>query len=117
MSKEKIEECKALYDDGWLLEEITKYIHSNPKIVGKKLRKHFGIDTRKNSHKRCSKKVVGYKNDEIIEFSSLSSAARFFVENGISKSNNVQTVISKIHSAISNPKYTAYGYKWSYKTD
>lgn len=45
----QIEACKILYENNWLLKDISDLFNSNPKTVGKKLREKYNIDTKKNS--------------------------------------------------------------------
>lgn len=114
-SEKAIEACKVLYENGWLLKDISDVFKSNPKTIGKKLREKYDIDTRQNSNKGFSKPIVGSTQDISVEFESISSAARYIINNNISKSKNFQTVISKIDCILKNKGKTAYGYEWNYK--
>lgn len=111
----KITACKVLYENGWLLKDIAEIFNSNPKVIGKKLRQMFSIDTRMNSVNSFSKPIIGVdKNGKTIEFESISEAGRYLTKRHpeIEKEENAISAVSK--SASSKNK-EAYGYKWSYK--
>lgn len=116
-TSKQVEACKILYENGWLLHDISDVFKSNPRTIGKKLREKYQIDTKSNSICSFSKPVIGVdKSNDIIEFSSLSDAARYLIENHITKNKNLISVISKIGVALHNDTRSAYGYKWKYKT-
>ena len=113
----QIEACKTLYENGWLLQDISDVFKSSPRTIGKKLREKYKIDTKLNSISSFSKPVIGVsKNKDIIEFSSLSDAARYLSENHITNNKNLISIISKIEESLHNENRSAYGYKWKYKT-
>ena len=113
----QIEACKILYENGWLLQDISDVFKSNPRTIGKKLREKYKIDTKSNSICSFSKPVIGIdKSNYIIEFSSLSDAARYLVENHMTNNRNIISIISKIKVSLHNENRSAYGYKWKYKT-
>lgn len=90
--------------------------YSNPHTISKKLKENYNINTKENSIKNNSKAVIGTNRDgEIIEFSSLSDAARYLMDCGITKNRNVISVISKISISLHKTKKSAYGFKWKYK--
>lgn len=112
----QVEACKILYENGWLLQDISDVFKSNPRTVGEKLRQYYDINTRENSISNISKVVVGInKNKEVIEFPSLSDAARYLLDNNLTQNKNIPSVISKISISLHNVNRTAYGYKWTYK--
>ena len=45
-TNKQIEACKILYENGWLLQDISEIFKSNPKTVGKKLRETYNIKTK-----------------------------------------------------------------------
>lgn len=109
--------CKILYENGWLLQDIASIFQSNPRTVSKKLKEKYNLDTRKNSIHSFSKPIIGIEKDyKEVEFNSLSNAARYILSSGKTKSNKIETVISKIETALHNTNKSAYGYKWKYKT-
>lgn len=112
----QVEACKVLYENGWVLQDMSEVFKSNPKTVGKKLRETYNIQTRQNSIHNNSKSIIGIdKNGNKIEFSALSDAAKYLISNNFTKSINLPTVISKIEISLHNTNRTAYGYKWEYK--
>lgn len=112
----QVEACKVLYENGWLLQDISEVIKSNPRTVGKKLRETYNIKTKQNSIHNNSKAVTGTDKDgNEIEFSSLSDAARYLMNSNITQNKNVISVINKIEISLHNMNRTAYGYKWKYK--
>ena len=111
-SDKQIEACKILYDNGWLLQDISDLFKSSVKTVSRKLRERYNIDTKNNSNKNNCKKIVGIKNDEQIKFESISLAAEYIVKNNISKTNSIRTAISKISNVLNIKERTAYGYTW-----
>lgn len=112
----QLEACKILYENGWLLEDISDLFKSNPKTISKKLRDRYNINTKQNSVHNCSKTIIGTNtNGETIEFQSLSDAARYLLYNNKTKSNKLTSIISKIELSLHNMNRSAYGYKWKYK--
>lgn len=112
----QIDACKTLYENGWLLQDISDVFKSNPKTVSKKLRDKYSINTKENSIHNCSKAIIGTDiNGEIIEFASLSDAARYILNSNKTKSKKLATIISKIEISLHDITKSAYGYKWEYK--
>ena len=110
----KIEACKILYDHNWLLKDIAEVFLSCPQTVGEKLREKYNINTKNNSINSFKKKVCGGNEKEIINFDSLTDAAKYLIDNNITKNKNIQSVISKINYSLKKENHTAYGYKWFY---
>lgn len=112
----QIEACKILYENGWLLQDISDIFKSNPKTVSKKIREKYNINTKENSIHNCSKAIIGTNiSGEIVEFPSLSDAARYILNSNKTKSKKLATVISKIEISLHDVNKSAYGYKWKYK--
>ena len=42
----QVEACKTLYENGWLLQDISDVFKSNPKTISKKLRDKYNINTK-----------------------------------------------------------------------
>lgn len=112
----QLEACKILYENNWLLKDIADLFDTNPKIVGKKLREKYNIDTKKNSIISFSKEIYA-RNDknEVLNFDSISNAAKFIMEKNLTKSKKPSNVISKISDVLRGNKPSAYGFKWFYK--
>ena len=111
----QIEACKILYENNWLLKDISDLFNSNPHVVSKKLREKYNIDTKVNSIISFGKEVYAKSENKIIEFTSITNAAKFMMENNFTKSKKLSCVIAKISNALRNNKYSAYGFKWFYK--
>ena len=112
----QIEACKILYENGWLLQDISDIFKSNPKTVSKKIREKYNINTKENSIHNCSKAIIGTNiSGEIVEFPSLSDAARYILNSNKTKSKKLATAISKIEISLHDVNKSAYGYKWKYK--
>lgn len=111
-SEKQVEACKILYENGWLLQDISDLFKSNPQTVGKKLREMYGIDTKDNSNKNNCKKIMAINNDKQIKFESITSAAEYIIKNNFSKTNKVRTAISRISEVLNKDKRTIYGFKW-----
>lgn len=112
----QIEACKILYENNWLLKDISDLFNSNPKTVGQKLKEKYNIDTKKNSIVSFGKEIYARnEKNEIINFDSITNAAKFAMENNLTKSKKVSCVISKISDALRNNQHSAYGFKWFYK--
>ena len=112
----QIEACKILYENGWLLQDISDIFNSNPKTVSKKIREKYNINTKENSIHNCSKAIIGTNmSGEMVEFQSLSDAARYILNSNKTKSKKLATVISKIEISLHDVNKSAYGYKWKYK--
>lgn len=61
-----------------------------------------------------SKKVVAYKNNLPVKtFSSMSDAARYLIEEGIT-SSKLNGITSHISATCKGKRKTAYGYEWRY---
>ena len=116
LSNKQVEACKILYKNGWMLKDISDVFKSNPKTISKKLKEFYNINTKENSRNNNSKPIIGINKDEnILEFLSLSDAARYLIENNITKNVNLSSIVSKISNSLKDPNKTAYGYKWKYK--
>ena len=112
----QIEACKILYENNWLIKDISDLFNSNPKTVGEKLREKYNIDTKKNSIVSFGREICAKnKQDEITNFNSITNAAKFVMENNFTKSKKLSCVIAKISDALRNNKHSAYGFKWFYK--
>ena len=114
-SDKQIEACKILYENNWLLKDISNLFSSNPKTVGKKLKEKYGINTRRNSYESFSKKIYAQKGEIILNFNSVSEAGRYIIKNHLTQSEKLECVISKISDAIRHNERSAYGFKWFYK--
>lgn len=114
LSNKQIEACRILYDYGWVLQDIAEVFKSNSKTIGKKLRDYYDIDTKRNANKRFSKKVFAKNKDEYLEFESVSSAARYLIDNNLTDNKSYASVISKISEAAKIKKRSAYGFNWEY---
>lgn len=53
--------------------------------------------------------------EKIKEFNSLGDGARYIIENGFSKTNNIKTVISAISQNLNKQRQSAYGFSWEYQ--
>lgn len=111
----QLEACKILYDNHWLLKDISNLFNSNPSTVGKKLKEKYNIDTKYNSCCSFGKPIYGVKENIPINFDSISDAGRYIISNNISKTKSLPSVISKISNAIRHPQRSAYGFEWFYR--
>lgn len=112
----QMEACKVLYENGWLLKDISDVFKSNPKTVGRKLRENYNIDTKENSVRKSSKPIIGVnKNKESIEFLSISEAARYLSKNNLTQNKDMFSIMDKIEISLHDNGKTAYGFKWKYK--
>jgi group I intron endonuclease len=112
LTDKQISASKTLYDNGWLLQDIAEVFKSSPKTIGKKIRDRYNLNTKRNSDVYHSKKIIGINNEKEMNFNSMTDAAKYIIENELTKSDNLTSVISKISGAIINNKHTAYGFKW-----
>lgn len=111
----QVEACKILYDNHWLLKDISDLFNSNPSTVGKKLKEKYNIDTKYNSSFSFGKSIYGIKENQSVYFDSISDAGRYIMANNLSDSKNLPCIISKISNALVHSEYSAYGFKWFYK--
>lgn len=112
----QIEACKILYENGWLLKEISDLFKSNPSTVGRKLKEKYGINTKENANKMNCRQIIAINKNERLKFDSVSIAAKYVVENNLSKTQKVRTAISKISEVIGTNKFR-YGFKWFLNSD
>lgn len=110
----QLEACKILYDNHWLLKDISDLFNSSPSTIGKKLKEKYDIDTKYNSHCSFGKAIYGTKEDTILYFNSISDAGRYIMSNNLSQSKKLSSIISKVSNVLGHPENSAYGFKWFY---
>lgn len=103
---------KILYDEGWLLQDISKAINVNSSDIGEILAQKYNVDTILNSNLSFGKRVIGKKDNEEVSFNSISDAARFILDEHISRTSKLSCVISKISDVVDKQNRSAYGYHW-----
>lgn len=114
ISNLKIKAFYDLYLSGWLLTDIARVFDSNYRTVGIKLREHYDVDTSKNALDKSMKPVRALKDDLVVDFPCMRDAALYVIKNKLSKTDKIETVMSKIRGVLKDSLKTAYGLKWSY---
>lgn len=111
-TNKKLQACRDLYNEGWLLQDIADVFDSNTKTVSKKLRLSYNIDTQENTNINKSISVRCINDDNYSKpFISKTEAAKFLMNNGYTNNKNIASVINKIDNGIKNNS-KAYGFYW-----
>lgn len=61
----------------------------------------------------CDKKT----KEQIKNFNSLGEGARYIIENNLSNTKNIKTIISAISQNLSKRRQSAYGFLWLYQNE
>ena len=105
-----------LYNKGLLVKNITEMLGCDRQVVTNAL-SLAQIDSKENFLNTVRKKIIAYDENEnfIKEFDSLSDAARWLINEGIAKTDEIKNVVTAIGRVARGQRKTAYKMLWKYK--
>lgn len=90
--------------------DLAKEYHVSESLIQNILKNTFEFNSSKRAQDSVSKKIKNIEKDIIFE--SLHDAAKYLIDNNLTKSLNVCSIIQKISLCAKKKRKTAYGFTW-----